>query len=96
MEVTKLDIRFVDDYINKKLNENDEFIRYTFYELRVKNNLSQEDMDEFLKLNRTYFERKGYKVYVTDDKFMYNDAKMTVQLNELMIIIKDDESRKKR
>ena len=91
-----MDIRFVDDYINQKLNENDEFIRYTFYELRVKNNLSQEDTDEFLKLNRTYFERKGYKVYVTDDKFTYNGAKMTVQPNELMIIIKNEERGKRK
>ena len=92
-EVIKLDIKFVDDYINKKLEENDEFIRYTFYELRVKNNLSEEDMEEFLKFNRIYFERKGYRIYVTDDKFMYNNAKMTVQPNEMMIIIKESEKK---
>ena len=39
---------FVTNYIDKKLNENDNFIRYTFYELRVKNNLSEEEVDEFL------------------------------------------------
>lgn len=32
---------FVTNYIDKKLNENESFIRYTFYELRVKNNLSE-------------------------------------------------------
>ena len=37
---------FVTNYIDKKLNENDNFIRYTFYELRVKNNLSEEEVDE--------------------------------------------------
>ena len=41
---------FVTNYIDKKLNENDNFIRYTFYELRVKNNLSEEEVDEFLDL----------------------------------------------
>ncbi len=29
--------------------ENENFIRFTFYELRVKNNLSDKDTDEFFK-----------------------------------------------
>ena len=36
--------KFVTEYIDKKINENENFIRYTFYELRVKNNLSEEDI----------------------------------------------------
>ena len=51
---------FVTNYIDKKLNENPNYIRYTFYELRVKNNLSEEETDEFLRINRDYFENKGY------------------------------------
>ena len=43
-------MQFVTDYIDKKLKENENFIRYTFYELRVKNNLSEEDVDEFLRI----------------------------------------------
>ena len=38
--------------------ENENFIRFTFYELRVKNNLSEEDADEFLRLAMTYLENK--------------------------------------
>jgi len=30
-----------------------------------------------------------YNVYVTDKKYEYKDAKMTVQLNELMIATKE-------
>ena len=61
---------FVTNYIDKKLNENDNFIRYTFYELRVKNNLSEEEVDEFLRINRDYFENKGYKVYFTNEEII--------------------------
>ena len=39
-----MDLQFVDNYINKKLEENENYIRYTFYELRIKNNL-------FIKFN---------------------------------------------
>ena len=51
---------FVTDYINRKIIENENIIRYTFYELRVKNNMSEEDVDRFLELNKTYLENIIY------------------------------------
>ena len=80
--------QFVTDYIENKLEQNENFIRYTFYELRVKNNLSEEETFEFLKLNKNYFENKGYRVYFTGEKFVHENANRTVQDNELMIAIK--------
>lgn len=83
---------FIINYINKKQIESIDknFIRYTYYELRVKNGLSENEVDEFLKINKNYFENNGYNVYFTGAKFTYKDIKMTVQDNELMIAIKDD------
>ena len=81
-------MQFVTEYIDKKVDENNNFIRYTFYELRVKNNLSQEDIDEFLDINKDYFENKGYKVYFTGDTYEYNNENKVVEQNELMIAIK--------
>lgn len=83
----KMTDRFIIDYIDKKLEENERFVRYTFYELRVKNNLSEEEVNTFLRVNKDYFENKGYKVYFTGAKFTYEKAKRTVQPNELMIAI---------
>lgn len=83
-------MQFVTDYLDKKIKENENFIRYTFYELRVKNDLSEEEVDEFLRINRDYFENKGYKVYFTNARFTYNNTRMTVQDNELMIAIKEN------
>ena len=71
--------------------ENENVIRFTFYELRVKNNLSEKDLDRFFKINKDYFENKEYKVYFTGAKFRYKNANMTVQPNELMIAIKEKE-----
>ena len=82
-------MQFVTDYIDKKLKENPNYIRYTFYELRVKNNLSEDEVDEFLRINKNYFENKDYSVYFTGAKFECNNAKSTVQDNELMIAIKE-------
>lgn len=80
---------FVTHYIDKKIYQDENYIRYTFYELRVKNNLSEEEANEFLRISNNYFENKGYKVYFTGDKYEYNDAKRTVQSNELMVAIRD-------
>lgn len=82
--------QFVIDYIDKKIEENENYIRYTFYELRVKNNLSEEDLEVFLKINKDYFENKGYNVYFTGAKFTYENANRRVQPNELMIAIKEN------
>ena len=86
---------FVINYINNKLktSENENFIRYTFYELRVENNLSEEDVNRFLKINKDYFENKGYKVYFTNERFFYEESNRMVQPNELMIAIKEIEKR---
>ena len=82
---------FVIKYIDNKLREveNPNFIRYTFYELRIKNNLTEEEIDRFLKINKDYFENKGYEVYFTGAKFIYKDMALTVQDNELMIAVKN-------
>lgn len=83
---------FVINYINNKLAETNDinYIRYTFYELRVKNNLSEKDLDKFLEINKNYFENKGYSVYFTGAKFTYKNANMTVQPNEIMIAVKEE------
>jgi len=80
---------FAINYISQKELENEKYIRYTFYELRVKNNLSDCEVNEFLRINRDYFENKGYNVYFTGAKFFYNNCNRIVQDNELMIAIKE-------
>ncbi len=82
---------FVINYITKKIKESEDenYIRYTFYELKVKYNLSEEDVDRFLQINKNYFENNNYKVYFTGDKYVYKNANRTVQDNELMIAVKE-------
>ena len=84
-------MKFITEYIDKKVNENQEFIRYTFYELRVKNNLSEEEVEDFLDVNKDYFENKGYKVYFTGNKYEYKGQTKQVEQNELMVAIKNKE-----
>ena len=82
-------IQIIENTLIDKKKESPNYIRYTFYELRVKYNLSEEDADRFLFLIRIKLENEGYNVYFTGAKFEYNNARMIVQDNELMIAIKD-------
>ena len=77
---------FLDDKIKK--NENEVII--SFYEIRVKKNLSEIETDKFLELCKTRLENLGYQVFFTGAKFVFQNANRTVQPNELLIAIKKD------
>lgn len=81
-------IEIINKTLEEKLNKNLNYIRYSFYELRIKYNLSEEEIDRFLQLIRTKLENINYKVYFTNAKYEYNGEKYTVKENELMIAIK--------
>lgn len=81
-------LKLIDDYLNKKLRDSEEYFVISFFDLRVKYNLSEEDTDRFLFLIRTRLENENYKVYFTGAKFEYENSNRTVQDNELMIAIK--------
>ena len=81
-------IEIINKTLEEKLDKNLNYIRYSFYELRIKYNLSEEEIDRFLQLIRTKIENINYKVYFTNAKYEYNGEKYTVKENELMIAIK--------
>lgn len=81
-------IEIINKTLEEKLDKNLNYIRYSFYELRIKYNLSEEEIDRFLQLIRTKLENINYKVYFTNAKYEYNGEKYTVKENELMIVIK--------
>ena len=55
----------------------------------LKFDLSDEEIDKFLKVNRDYFENQGYKVYFTNARYEYKGGTQNVQPNELMIAFKE-------
>lgn len=81
-------IEIINKTLEEKIDKNLNFIRYSFYELRIKNNLSEEEIDRFLQLIRIKLENINYKVYFTNAKYEYNGEKCIVKANELMIAIK--------
>ena len=82
-------VKFVEEYWNSKLKENEEYMVCTFYDLRVKNNVSEEDVDKFLEWGRNKLQNMGYKVYFTGTRFVYQNANRKVEDNQYIIAIKE-------
>ena len=83
-----MNTKFIGDIIDKKLEENENIVIFTFYELRIKHNLTEKEITKFLELSKNRLENSKYKVYFTGDKYKYQNEEKTVKENELMIAIK--------
>lgn len=82
--------QFITEYLDNKIKLNENYIVCTFYDFRVKNNRSEEDIKDLWKFGKIRLENMGYRVFITGDKFVYENCNRTVQDNELMIAIKEE------
>ena len=80
---------FIINLIDQKEQQNENFIRYSFFELKVENGLTEKEIDEVLRVSRDYFENKGYKVYFTNTEFEYKNERKKVESNEFLIAFKE-------
>lgn len=85
-------INLIERTLYEKLEKNEEFIKYSFYEVNVKYPFKNEgERKMFLKLLKNKLINNKYKVYLEGQRFEYNDANMMVQDNEILIAIKEKE-----
>ena len=83
-----MNIKFIADLIDEKLEQDENYVVFTFYELRIKHNLNEDEIEKFLELSKNRFENNKYKVYFTGDKYKYKNQEKIVEENELMVAIK--------
>lgn len=81
-------ISIIDELIEEKLLIDENFLRFTFYEVRVKKGVKDEEEKDFLKLAENKLNNMNYIVYFQDQEFTYNEARRRVQINELLIAVK--------
>ena len=81
-------IKLIEHTLFEKISKNEEFIRYSFYELRVKYNLTEYETEKFLELLRNRLFYLEYRTYTHGDRYYYNDKEKVVEDNELLIAIK--------
>ena len=80
--------KFVTDYLDKKIDENENYIICEFFDLRIRNDLSEHEVDRFLELAKIRLENLNYQVYFTGAKYTLNGEKKVVQDNEYMVAVK--------
>ena len=81
-------LEFLNNVIENKINQNKNFIKFTFYELRVKYNLSTDDSNAAIKLIKQKLSNYRYNVYLTGENYTLNSTVSTVPINVLLIAIK--------
>ena len=81
-------LKLIDDYLNKKLRDSEEYFVISFFDLRVKYNLSEEDTAVFLNLSTIRLQNIGYRVYYTNQEYEQKGEKRIVTSNELLVAIK--------
>lgn len=82
-----MDVNFVGKVIDEKQEKNEKYIVFSFYELRVKYNLTEDEISKFLELSKNRLENTNYKVYFTGEEYTYQGITKKVQDNELMVAI---------
>ena len=63
----------ITELIDSKIEKNPNCIVFTWFEIRVRKNLTEEQTDDFLRLARNRLENLNYKVYFTGAKFVYEN-----------------------
>lgn len=81
---------YVDNYLEEKLEIDKNCIVCKYFDLKVIKDLSDKQVDDFLRIAREKLLKKGYEVYFTGAKFVYQNANRTVQDNEFMVAIKEE------
>ena len=79
----------IDEDIHRKISENERYVRYSYFELRVKRDLSEDEAQNVIRLVKNKLENMNYKVYLKGERFVFEDANRIVDTNEYLIAIKD-------
>lgn len=74
--------------IDKKINESEDKIIITFYEIVVKNNLNLNELDTVEHLVMQRLENLGYTVYKTGESYTYKGELEQVKSSELIVAIR--------
>jgi len=84
-----MDLNFVDYYINKKLEEDEKYIICSFYELRVKYDLTEEFINEHLPIIKNKLRNMKYNLFFRGDLYLYHGTTKKVKENQHFVAIKE-------
>ena len=87
----KVTTEFISNYLDEKIKQSPDMLICTFYDLRIKHNVAEDDVDRFLELAKIRLENLDYQVYFTGAEFTYKHTRRKVQDNEYLIALKQSQ-----
>lgn len=81
-------IELIENTLQEKIKKDENFIKYSFYEVNVKYHLSKNDIYTFLHFLKIKLNNNNYKVYFEGQKYNYKNKEFVVGKNETIIAIK--------
>lgn len=79
----------ITEYLDNKIEQNSKKLVFTFYELRIKMDLTEPTVEKFLRLSETRLINLGYQTYRIGDIYEYQGEKQVVKENELLVAVKE-------
>ena len=81
-------LEYITNYIDKKIAENEKIVIISFYELKVKEKLSEKQIGYFLDKSKIRLENMGYTIYEEGDTYTINNEIHIVENNVYYVATK--------
>ena len=79
--------KFVENFVNVKITKNNDIVKFSYFEIKIKMNMDEEDIDRFLKCSKIILEDQGYQVYLLGEKYYFEGEQRKVEDNEFLVAI---------
>lgn len=79
--------KFVENFVNVKITKNNDIVKFSYFEIKIKMNMDEEDIDRFLKCSKIILEDQGYQVYQLGEKYDFEGEQRKVEDNEFLVAI---------
>ena len=79
--------KFVENFVNVKITKNNDIVKFSYFEIKIKMNMDEEDIDRFLKCSKIFLDDQGYQVYHLGEKYTFEGEQRKVEDNEFLVAI---------
>ena len=79
--------KFVENFVNVKISKNSDIVKFSYFEIKIKMNMDEVDIDRFLKCSKIILEDQGYQVYQLGEKYNFEGEQRKVEDNEFLVAI---------
>lgn len=82
-------LEYITNFIDKKIEENENIVVVKFYDLKVKEGLAEDQIEYFLDKSKKRLVNLGYKIYEQGETYSVNGKTETIENNIYYVAIKE-------